>query len=492
MTTNTPNIFISYAHEDGEALARSINEELRTVAVGDVFLDVESIRCGEDWYEVIHDRLRKTTHLIFILTPASVESSWCLVEWNIAVSHGISIHPVYYKNCKLDVIFGKKQYIDFRDPVKFGTKMNLLIDSINGNPDRTMHKTLAPSAIMSKPSARSSRWSADPIKNYAVHVCQKDVVIHCIEPDATVADAQEIIRNNEFRFRHLLVTPSGQPRDRLAGIISLRTILKVGARWLANPSEELPIDLVKVKDVMDRCTSYGTTVYGPEPRTVDDPSFVALDENATIKDALQAFITFLNHARTSGAHYYMSAIPLIDANWNAVGIIGFKDILKMISSGDLPLPDGTVGHYMAQWANKEIVVGLSHTTVTGIRPMIGRLGQRDVPVVNNYTSMQLQGLIPDHIMIDNRFKKPSPPLENILVEWQRLRLQTPDRMLSEMFMQYIREDIATVFYSFPVVDKIVEGRSTPPRLVGLISYRDLFRALLDSLPDVKTTSAAAR
>src|SRR5262245_59103137 len=65
-----PLVFISYRRQDSSAAARWVGRAiLRTFGAQSVFVDIDSIRMGDDWQERINKALRSATILLPIIGP---------------------------------------------------------------------------------------------------------------------------------------------------------------------------------------------------------------------------------------------------------------------------------------------------------------------------------------------------------------------------------------------------------------------------------------
>jgi TIR domain len=99
------DVFLSYATKDWETVS-VIAEELK--AKDDrvkVFLDRVSIDVGSAWQQKLYEALDDCRKVIAVLSPAYLESKWCLEEFNIALCRqrdtGESIiHPFLLYKCK--------------------------------------------------------------------------------------------------------------------------------------------------------------------------------------------------------------------------------------------------------------------------------------------------------------------------------------------------------------------------------------------------------
>src|SRR5262249_61755925 len=65
-----PNIFISYRRDDSPASARLIRERLREwFGDGQSFMDVEQIELGDDWKQVLDQRVSRCDALLTVIGP---------------------------------------------------------------------------------------------------------------------------------------------------------------------------------------------------------------------------------------------------------------------------------------------------------------------------------------------------------------------------------------------------------------------------------------
>ncbi|MGH3837074.1 MAG: TIR domain-containing protein, partial [Pseudonocardiaceae bacterium] len=88
-------VFISHASED-TAVACELHRWL-VEAGHEVFLDRDlrdGIAVGEDWEQLLHDRLRWANGMVCVVTSSYVASSWCFTEVRLAQSRGSRLLPV--------------------------------------------------------------------------------------------------------------------------------------------------------------------------------------------------------------------------------------------------------------------------------------------------------------------------------------------------------------------------------------------------------------
>ena len=82
--TQKPKIFISSAAED-RGWSSSLSTALRKQGV-DVVFDQQHIQPGEAWIDTLQDALSNSTHVVFVVTPQSTNSSWIAAELGAALA----------------------------------------------------------------------------------------------------------------------------------------------------------------------------------------------------------------------------------------------------------------------------------------------------------------------------------------------------------------------------------------------------------------------
>jgi hypothetical protein len=99
-------IFVSYRRSDGAMAAGRLRDELVERGEGEVFLDVSSIKAGQDFEERINSEIRSSDVLLVIIGRNWLESlpggspriqqplDWVRLEVEAAVHHGVPLLPV--------------------------------------------------------------------------------------------------------------------------------------------------------------------------------------------------------------------------------------------------------------------------------------------------------------------------------------------------------------------------------------------------------------
>jgi len=95
MATLFYDAFISYARRDGKQLALKLNQELINHGFN-VWFDGEDIPLGVDFQKEIKDGIEKCRNFIFIITPGSVISPYCLQEIELAAFYRKRIIPILH------------------------------------------------------------------------------------------------------------------------------------------------------------------------------------------------------------------------------------------------------------------------------------------------------------------------------------------------------------------------------------------------------------
>ena len=84
--------FISYAHEEQEFVL-ALSHELTELGL-DVRFDQVVLRVGDSLLETISTEIVNGDFLVAVISPDSVESSWCRLELEIAMTDGINSQRV--------------------------------------------------------------------------------------------------------------------------------------------------------------------------------------------------------------------------------------------------------------------------------------------------------------------------------------------------------------------------------------------------------------
>jgi tetratricopeptide (TPR) repeat protein len=108
-------VFVSYAREDLEFASR-LNTDL-TAAGFDTWIDQRNIVAGSHWDDSIQEALDGCTHMVIVLSPASVRSNNVLDEFNYAYERTpkhYTIVPLLAEECVLPFRMQRLQWIDFR------------------------------------------------------------------------------------------------------------------------------------------------------------------------------------------------------------------------------------------------------------------------------------------------------------------------------------------------------------------------------------------
>jgi len=104
-------VFVCYAREDEKfALGLAANLKKRGVLV---WLDQWNISSSSDWDRAIDDALRDSSHLLIVLSPASVESPEVRGELRMALDLQKSIIPVLHQHCEIPRRLRLLQFVDF-------------------------------------------------------------------------------------------------------------------------------------------------------------------------------------------------------------------------------------------------------------------------------------------------------------------------------------------------------------------------------------------
>lgn len=121
-------VFISYSHQDGAFVDQLALGLVRGRA--NVWLDRWELRVGDSLLDRIQEAIGSAEALVVVLTPASVQSSWCRRELNAGLMRELEearvvVLPVLVEDCEIPVFLREKFYADFRGEFAVGLEQVL-------------------------------------------------------------------------------------------------------------------------------------------------------------------------------------------------------------------------------------------------------------------------------------------------------------------------------------------------------------------------------
>ncbi|TAD98952.1 MAG: TIR domain-containing protein [Bacteroidetes bacterium] len=132
-----PEIFISYSRSDSD-FARKLNNELQ-IHGKTTWFDQESIESGANFQQEIHSGIEISANFVFIISPESVDSPYCIDEVNYANTLQKRMIPVLYRRTseeKIPQALSKFQWIDFElGHGDFHTSFSELVRSLDTDRD---------------------------------------------------------------------------------------------------------------------------------------------------------------------------------------------------------------------------------------------------------------------------------------------------------------------------------------------------------------------
>lgn len=111
-----PKVFLSYETSDRH-VALAIEQKLSDKGIH-VWVDVNEIRIGDSFIEIINNAINTSDFLIFLLSPNSINSKWHNNLFNYVLNNtrlrNIALIPVLIEDCQLPLELSTLQYIDLR------------------------------------------------------------------------------------------------------------------------------------------------------------------------------------------------------------------------------------------------------------------------------------------------------------------------------------------------------------------------------------------
>ncbi len=121
MDSSKDKIFLSYSHADRDWVDQFVHS--LTNRQIDVWYDMQDIKAGDRWEELIQEALRKSSILVAILSKSSVDRPWMFFELGAAVADGKRVIPVLIGDLNirdLPSLLTKFQAVTTEDPNKAG------------------------------------------------------------------------------------------------------------------------------------------------------------------------------------------------------------------------------------------------------------------------------------------------------------------------------------------------------------------------------------
>lgn len=105
------NVFLSYARADAD-FALHLATDLRAAGV-DLWVDQLDIPKGAIWDQEVERALRACSHILIVMSPASVNSHNVMDEVSFALEEGMTVVPVLFQPCDRPFRLRRFQYVDF-------------------------------------------------------------------------------------------------------------------------------------------------------------------------------------------------------------------------------------------------------------------------------------------------------------------------------------------------------------------------------------------
>ncbi len=106
-------LFFSYSHDD-KSYVRELSESIRKTLDHDIWLD-KKLAGGQKWWNEILDQIEKCDVFIYILSPLSVSSIFCVAEYTYALALNKPFLPIELKKCVIPSSLNAIQYIEIND-----------------------------------------------------------------------------------------------------------------------------------------------------------------------------------------------------------------------------------------------------------------------------------------------------------------------------------------------------------------------------------------
>ena len=158
--------FFSYSRLDSEFVLK-LAKDLRA-AGAEVWLDQIDIDPGERWDSAVETALAKSSRMLVVLSPASVESTNVMDEVSFALEENKRVIPVLHRDCKIPFRLRRLQYIDAR--VEYDKGLAELVRMLRGHE----HAEAAAAASSSPSSPADAPTSGPPADSGAVEQASRE------------------------------------------------------------------------------------------------------------------------------------------------------------------------------------------------------------------------------------------------------------------------------------------------------------------------------
>ncbi|MCG8366011.1 MAG: toll/interleukin-1 receptor domain-containing protein [Pseudanabaenales cyanobacterium] len=134
------DIFISYSRRDKDFVETLYKALSRSKY--DTWVDWEDIEPSTEWWNEIRAGIENSHTFIFIISPDSIGSKYCIDEAKYAYLHCKRIIPIMRKNCdNLPKFLTKIQWLSFQVEDDFKSSFKKLVETINTDLDHNKTHT---------------------------------------------------------------------------------------------------------------------------------------------------------------------------------------------------------------------------------------------------------------------------------------------------------------------------------------------------------------
>lgn len=124
-------IFISYAREDGKALALKLRDDLRAAGMSP-WMDLSEIPGGDNWARTIERAIESCDVGLALCSHKSYHSNYCRAEQMRLTRKGKRIIPVLVqKDADIPLTLEHLNYLDFSNPAAYSANLRDLMSDLN-------------------------------------------------------------------------------------------------------------------------------------------------------------------------------------------------------------------------------------------------------------------------------------------------------------------------------------------------------------------------
>lgn len=274
-------LFISYSRKD--VWAQELGRKLRNneVSQHDVFVDYRDIHVGVNFWDVICEKIEQCDALIYVLSPDSVKSIYCLAEVRYALALNKPILPLMLRECEFPQFLNDRT-INYRQVPREMSDVLLLIERSLSEFHRNEARNPQAYTMPNPRPARPPQPRADESQKTEIQrmidvakqqnetelvnqlMAQLQAIIHALTPQALPVAKPKSSSRTPLLIVGIVVI--------VIAIIGIIAILNSGGNDETTPTPEATIQVAQVTDELSPTTASETPTTAPSDMPTTSPT----------------------------------------------------------------------------------------------------------------------------------------------------------------------------------------------------------------------------